>query len=673
MIRAEPSRGPGQRVRADIQGLRAIAVLLVVVFHLWPNRLPGGYVGVDVFFVISGYLITSHLVREAEATGTVRLLSFWARRARRLLPMSLVVIFVSAAATLTFVPITLWLDYFTQMIASICYVLNWLLAAGSVDYLAAENAASPVQHYWSLAVEEQFYLVWPLLILLAMRVARRRRSGRAIMYALLIVAIVSLVWSAVATALTPASAYFVTTTRAWEFALGGLILFVPPLGERTMRSLLAWGGVAAILATAFLYDSDTAFPGLAAIVPTAATALVIWARVAPSRWSFDSMSRAPGVGFLGDISYSLYLWHWPPIVILPFALGRSLTLADKIALFGGLIVLAALSKRFIEDPARTAPRLVTSFPGATLWLAAAVMVVTMLLPAGGWWAARSEQARSAEDAAIADVTASCVGVNALRDTTCVPDPAQPLVPSLAAIRNDMDLTDCNSDEPPVDGIVSCRFGSDSPGNLKVAITGDSHARQLAPAFIEAHDELGWTLDTYFSRGCLWGAPAPNSPECDGYRSDLDDTLLAGNYDLIIVTGFRGTNTTEATARALADMRLPSWRNATDQGARVVVLGDNPAVPADMVDCVITHPAEAQAGDACVMAAKRAEEPTDPYRYAARQDERIGFVATNDFYCTSSGCPMVAGNIVVYRDAHHLTATYVRSIAPLLRERLLDSM
>ena len=163
-------------VRPEIQGLRAAAVMLVVIFHLWPSRLPGGYAGVDVFFAISGFLITAHLVREVERTGTVALPAFWARRARRLLPASMLVLLVSAVGVLVWVPVTYWQQFLREAAAATTYVLNWLLTRDAVDYLAAENAASPVQHYWSLSVEEQFYLVWPLLIILAVSLARTRRQ-----------------------------------------------------------------------------------------------------------------------------------------------------------------------------------------------------------------------------------------------------------------------------------------------------------------------------------------------------------------------------------------------------------------------------------------------------------------------------------------------------------------
>ena len=216
--RTSPPVVDRRAVRPEIQALRALAVAIVVVCHFWPDVLPGGFVGVDVFFAISGFLITSHLVREVERTGTVSIPGFWARRARRILPAALFVLMVCAAATVAFVPTVHWQQFFTEIRWSALYGENWQLAHTAVDYFAASDGRSPVQHYWSLAAEEQFYLVWPLLIFAAAMVHRR-----AIAVTLAGVTALSFAASISMTSSDPATAYFVTPTRAWEFGLGGLL------------------------------------------------------------------------------------------------------------------------------------------------------------------------------------------------------------------------------------------------------------------------------------------------------------------------------------------------------------------------------------------------------------------------------------------------------------------
>ena len=276
-------------MRQEIQGLRAVAVLLVVLFHLWPHQVPGGYIGVDVFFVISGYLITSHILREVDRTGSVSLAGFWARRLRRLLPASYVVLLVTAVAVLVFVPRLMWQQFFGEILAASLYVENWTLAVNSVDYLAADNAPSPAQHYWTLSAEEQFYLIWPLLVLLGLWLAKlglARRSHRgdkpdhrqAVVFGVLAATTAaSLAYSLWVTATDPAWAYFVTPARAWEFGAGALLAFAPQAVRRPYaRAGLGWLALVGLLVCALVFDESTPMPGTAALWVVAASMALIW-------------------------------------------------------------------------------------------------------------------------------------------------------------------------------------------------------------------------------------------------------------------------------------------------------------------------------------------------------------------------------------------------------------
>jgi len=268
------------RVRPEIQSLRALAVGVVVVYHFWPRLLPGGFVGVDVFFVISGFLITAQLLREIDATGRVSMSRFWARRARRILPAALFVLLFCAVATVVFVPLNYWQQFFGDLRASTTYGQNWHLAAAAVNYFSADDPPSPVQHFWSLSAEEQFYIVWPLLILLSAavtRVCRLRADIRTIAVVLSGLTLASLIYGVYRTSADPAAAYFVTPTRAWEFGMGGLLALLAgrPVSRRNGAGLLTWLGLAAIAVAAATSSNSTAFPGVAALLPVIGTLLVI--------------------------------------------------------------------------------------------------------------------------------------------------------------------------------------------------------------------------------------------------------------------------------------------------------------------------------------------------------------------------------------------------------------
>src|SRR3954452_19283668 len=270
------------RVRPEIQSLRAVAVALVLTYHFWPRLLPGGFVGVDVFFVISGYLITAQLLREIDRTGWISMSAFWARRARRILPPALFVLLFCAVATILFVPLNYWQQFFTEVRASTTYAQNWHLAAAAVNYFTADNPVSPVEHFWSLSAEEQFYVVWPLLILLVTGVTRIRalRAGRRSLGLVIgALTLVSLAYGIYWTAADPAAAYFVTPTRAWEFGAGGILaLFAarPQLDTKTIAAL-SWAALVAIGLAAATYSDSTAFPGVAALLPVLGAVAVIHA------------------------------------------------------------------------------------------------------------------------------------------------------------------------------------------------------------------------------------------------------------------------------------------------------------------------------------------------------------------------------------------------------------
>ena len=361
-------------MRLDIQALRAVAVATVVVYHLVPSILPGGFVGVDVFFVISGFLITLHLIERPPTTGS-DLLSFWARRIRRLLPASLFVLAASVAATWALLPETRWQSTADHARAAALYYVNWVLQADAVDYLRMDQTPTVVQHFWSLAVEEQFYLLWPVLILALTLLARRRYA-----IGLGTVVAASLGYSVYLTASDPAAAYFSTWTRMWELGAGGLVAVAAPMvaarlhGSRFTAGAIAVAGWIAVIASCFVITNQTPFPGWAAVLPVMGTMLIIAAQ-SEVKWQ----AWRP-VQWLGDASYSVYLWHWPLLLIVPVALehgvgspGRGLL--DNVAIVAATLLLSGLTKSFVEDRFRT-PRW-TGRRRATYALAVAGMALVV--------------------------------------------------------------------------------------------------------------------------------------------------------------------------------------------------------------------------------------------------------------------------------------------------------
>ena len=674
-------------LRLEVQALRALAVLLVIGFHFWPGRVPGGYVGVDVFFVISGFLITGHLAREVRATGRVDLRRFWARRARRLLPAAYLVIAVTAVVTLLVAPSTFWVQWFREVVASTLYVENWVLAGDAVDYLAADNVPSPVQHYWSLSAEEQFYLLWPLLVgLSAAAAARFRRPVGGITFAVLGAAtLASFAFSLRLTVTDPASAYFVTTTRAWQFGAGALLALLltrpPRRPDAPWRAAVSWAGFTAVAVCGLVYGASTPFPGTAALWPVLATVAVIWAGAPASRFAPTPFLAWRPVQYTGEISYSLYLWHWPAIVLAPFVLRHVPGLLERVVLLAGVVLLAALTRRFVEDPVRFTHRWGLARPGRALGLTAAGAAVLALAGGVVWFDAEQQVRRETAAAArlVADMP-ECFGAASM-------DPARPcenprldgtMVPAPEAVAADWAHYPCfvESDE---DRLKECTYGPDDPDVPHVVLVGDSHARAMLPAFQALAAQGTIRLTPQLKATCAWTTGIMDYPDpqrvttCETWKDQLDRWLVAQapDIDVVVTTGYLRVLSGGADRRV--EEMAAAWRPVAARGVTIVGLSDNPLPGTAPSGCLaeldVIEP------DSCDV--RRRDAFPFPDTFLATADEVPGAAAVDltDYYCLETTCPAVIGGVTVYRDGHHLTTTYTRTMAPyLLRElRAVDAL
>lgn len=671
----------------EVQALRAVAVAGVLLYHLWPGIVPGGYVGVDVFFVISGFLITAHLMREVQADGRLRLGRFYARRARRLLPAAFLVIVVTGIAAAWLLPLRHWLQVFRELAASALYVENWALAGDSVDYLAQNNnIASPVQHYWSLSVEEQFYLVWPLLILLGWWLATRftKLEHRRLVVAGVLgtVFIASLVASIVYTAWQPGPAYFGTHIRAWEFAAGGLLaLFYRRTESRAgLRTAASWLGLAAIAATMFLYNEATPFPGYTALLPVAGTVLAIAVGNPGGRLSLRPLLELPPVQYLGDISYSLYLWHWPLIVFAPALLLRDPGAVGRMGVLVIAILLAGLTKRFVEDPVRSSRRLqahkarVTLLP--VLGAMALVVIAAMILSGSVTRQLTEERARAAE---VIRNHSDCLGAASLVDVGCSSvDFGASLIPGIdAAPTDDVNSSECWS-RTGDDRLKVCSEGPKTGAALRVALVGDSHSNQYLSTLKELAAQYRWRFDVHGKTGCIWTAATQKdsvswTEECESWKRKLNERLTTVEpYDVVITSYYASSPIRQDSGKSLKnsiiDGFIDVWRPVTERGTQIVAIRDNPRARADYLTCIDRN--RSDPARACSV------PESDAYRFFDGQPGAVAKVAgahlldLGAFFCQHQTCPPVIGGVIVYRDPSHLTSSYARTLTPMLRDGVL---
>ncbi|MFF5792641.1 acyltransferase family protein [Paeniglutamicibacter sp. NPDC012692] len=675
-------------VLPEVQSLRAVAVLLVLAYHLAPQLVPGGFIGVDVFFAISGFLITGHLLREVRRTGRIDLPGFWAARVRRILPAAVVVIIAVLGATLAFLPPTQWKTVGIAALAAAFSVENWVLAADSVDYLAADSAPTALNHFWSLGVEEQFYLAWPLLVLLAVWLGRLRwpaRSDPRIALLLVFGAVVvgSLAYSMVLVGSGNPAAYFVTPARVWELAAGGLLALLlaprePGLERRAWhrfratgaRTALAWAGFAAIAAAAFGFGAATPFPGLSAALPVAGTLAVILAGETRGVLAPQKILELSPVQWVGNVSYSLYLWHWPVLIFFLNFSGSEPDPAQGTGLLVLSLLLAGASHRWIETPVRTLAPLASS-KWRTLGAGAVVVaLVTAMSFAPGTLAQRDTAEQEGAAATLLAAPPPELGA------ASIPDGAPPYLPGKKQIipvpadaeRDRPHLGECvQKPDSPV--TRECTMGA-ADGTLTIALVGDSHATHWYRAVEATAKEHGWTLLTYLKNSCPFTATERIAEKngrisCHQANEDtLKRIISRGDVDAVVTSHWAGAVLDKGAAEGFADY----WGKLEDAGIKVYPIIDTPR-PGTRVfarDCVVQHPDDLES---CGAPATSAFEANDFTLAAAKREPRVGVLDFSDQFCVGGFCPAVIGNVLVYRDKHHISDTYMRTLAPVFGARL----
>lgn len=678
--------------RTDIQALRALAVSLVVLGHFWPKILAGGYVGVDVFFVISGFLITMHLSKEILVAGRLDFAAFYTRRIRRLIPAAFVVLITSLAASLFLVPFSRWGDTALQVFASAVYIENWVLAANAVDYSASTNSATVAQHFWSLSVEEQFYLVWPLLLVALAyssgRIGIQRRVGLATGVFLLSAA--SLAYSAHLAEVGRHEAYFYTPVRLWEFGVGaGLALAASRLRiSGPTANVASIVGFAGILISAMLFTEQTPFPGTAALIPVAGTALVIAGGMSGGRQWHTRLTSLPPVQFLGNISYSLYLWHWPLIVFGPFLFNADLRTPSKLLLLAASVILALATKVWVEDKGiQFRPK---SRPAVRTVVAMVVGMAAIAGASGGLWLGQQARVSEAQQVILKQKSSPCYGPRAMeRPAECLDKFGAALVPTMSDANNYYSTPpECGTDKDIL--VVGdkkttrfCDFSDGAANPTTVWLVGDSHAQQWQAPILDIAKRNKWLLKMSFLGGCPPAAVSyigygevgneKSTNECRSWSRSMADTVAADKPAYVFTSSFARKELVDDGSgrpqnRQYADGFGAYWKSWIASGSKVVVLADPPYnVDVRSPDCVQLN---ADQPEKCAVERQLAA-PEDPMVYAAQenQSDSLILVDLTDYFCDASSCYSAVGGVIVYYDANHLNVEFSQLLGPMIAARL----
>ena len=606
----------------QIQGLRALAAILVTLFHA--RLVPGGFIGVDIFYVISGYLITGLILREIEKTGTLDLKSFYQRRIKRLLPTSVFVLFVTAIfAWILFPPITrdsLGRDLF----AAAAYISNYLFAWWQNDYQNLNATPSPFIHYWSLAVEEQFYLVWPIFILFLARYGKR-----VILGGIAVTTALSLLFSIYLTQAAPIWAFYSLPTRAWELGFGALLLFIPDF-KKKMR-ILPWLGFLGIAISALNFNENTAFPGKNALLPVLATT-VLMATIKYWPPLFDDLANSGISQWLGAISYPLYLWHWPALVLPSSALGRPLRIYERFLCIVLTVVLAHLTSKYVEDPLRHKKlRTATVYKGA-------VITTALSLIAG----------------------------------IVIASSASSIITTKGAASYKFDLVKV-MEKPAVYGDGChvnygetksgyCTYGNKN-SSTTIVLYGDSHAAQWFPALEKLANERGFKLVSLTKSAC----PAVDSKRpdqgafkmvhCTKWRQNSIARIAKIKPMAVITSSFQyftPANTKISRSQWWSDGQRKLLKDLQGSTAHLIYISDTPRPLRDIPNCLASRNSSS-----C--------DSTEKSRVSIVSGFQV--VDPTPWLCASY-CPAIVDGTVAYRDASHISVQMAVKLLPKLEGALI---
>lgn len=697
--------------RRDIEGLRAVAVIAVLLYHFGVAGFDGGYVGVDIFFVVSGFLITSLLVTERETTGRVSFRHFYARRVRRLLPISTVVMVMTAVTSAVWLDVTRHHLLVDEIVAAALFGANFLFADRGTDYLSSSLPPSPLQHYWSLSVEEQFYAVWPLLVFVGAWGAAFVRRRLSLVLAVIVGA--SFAASVILTPGSPSWSYFGLHTRAWELAIGALLATVVVSPSESARRFLGSAGLVAVVVSVVAFGRVQQFPGYAAALPVLGTVAIL---MADGTGPVGSLLARRPLQWIGARSYSLYLWHWPILIVAEAQYGGRLPWRGIVAVLLLTVGVSHVGYVLVENPIR---RSVGLGRDAVLSLSVgALLVVTSLTAAWGLHRYDPNESTGVVAAAprldttttvvsatstmssvppvVSDTSTTTVVTNSqvvrmsnvaaptavveARSTTAVPDN---LTPPLASARYDTGLVYKNDCHVYYDSTVKtdCIFG-DPQGTITVALFGDSHAAQWFPALDTIARDNGWRLLSLTQGGCPFiDVITYNATDdidltyCRPWRESVHEYLRTQDVSVVFLSQYyrlRAASDRRAIAKSEYERLLPETLSLfrTD-GIEPIVIADTPYFEREVPGCLAENRSRV---DRCAPGDASAElQEVEAAIRRIVDDLDVGFVEPRRWLCIDGYCPPIIGNLLVYRDQSHLSETFVQWLTPVVADVVVGAV
>lgn len=653
-----------KRFRLEIEGLRAVAAILVAIYHIWLNRVSGG---VDVFFTISGFLITTSLLSMYRKEGKIRPFTYLIKLLKRLIPSAWFIALVTFILSVFLAPTYTRPQYFSELVSSLLYFENWRLAFDAVDYLAQNNEASPFQHYWALGIQFQFYLIWVLLFLIAMGIKKLLPTlpyKKIILGLFGVVFVFSLSYSIFLTSDNQAFAYYHTFTRVWEFSLGGILSLVIHRVSfpKTVAWITGWLGLIALLLVGLVLQVSTVFPGYAALWPTGAAVLILLAGNQSTRWSaYRLLSSKPLVSF-GKVSYAFYLWHWPILVLFLKYFDRgTVSIKAGLAMIALSIALAYFTIYVVETPLRT---MRTTTKQTALYLAGLSIVVGLGLSVyygktipkqmlvetyGDHLGATAHQVENNpfyydEDTLAPSIDQSLFDLSDIYEDKCI------------QVNNHIDINECE-------------YGETEDYQSTIILAGGSHAAHWQPMLDEYGKENNVRIKTILKGNCRFSTEdTTDTPECTDWFDNVVDAILEDPPDLIFTHG---------------DVSSPEWRGIIPDGFKEAwsifekedipffLVRDTPRMGAMVPHCL--SDAKGDFIEDCRIAKEEAIALVSPLVETWNLPKDTVTLDATDYFCDEDYCYPIIGNVIAYFDDNHITASLSRTFMPIFEDKLNQAL
>lgn len=647
-----------QQFRPEIEGLRIIASLLVAIYHIWFNRVSGG---VDVFFVISGFLITASIISSIDRTEEIKFVPYITKLLKRLLPAVFFVLSVVLVLSFFFLPASILKKSMKEIVAAMFYYENWQLAFSNVDYLDSQQMKTPVEHFWAMSIQGQFYLIWFVIfavIVFAIKKYSVKNTGLFMNVVLGILVVLSLAYSIYLTEVNQAFAYFHTFTRLWEFAIGSLVCINLSYVRinKYMALFLGWLGLVGLLLTGAVFDVSTMFPGYIALWPILCAIFILMASTNRTKYGVNRLLAAPLMVKLGGLSFGIYLWHWVLLSFYHYTIesGNPTLLAGIVIIFLS-IILSYLMTEFIERPIRQANTSWKSF--SKLSFMAAVNFVLIILLTLNIVDPIEEQAKSKE---VANYPGAIASLGKLELANLPP------IPSFSYAFDDLPKShmDGANQNMKLTDVKVGEYGVTEGYEATIAVVGSSHSQHWLGAVIKAAESQNYRVLNITRSGTRFSSGYKEGDDKAIWVKNTLDYLAESSVDLVIA---HGTTSDSKNEQIQSGLQL-QLKKVVDLGIEVLAVRDNPRYSFNVLESL-----EQSGEDETIKKMNTEKSQLDKEAWHVLETQYTAFhtLDLTDYFKVDGQFKPIIGNVVVYRDFDHMTNTYSESFAPVFTKKIND--